>query len=197
VYGRGNRVRVRNIKGPWQEVTVTVHWLREIDTPAFADFLKTAAKAYLAETGRADLNKDDLTPWKVLGRKWHVARKGFPSGKRVKWDADVLDKLFDDLLAAAPNLDVDWGNKQIVYMRLAGQEKVWAAVHTKRRGGIDLALYHDAGRIALGRIAEFGAEREINSARDGREIVSIRFDKSSQVTAPSFKQFLREHARGK
>src|SRR5262249_3493303 len=29
VYGRGNRVRVRNIKGPWQEVTVTVHWLRE------------------------------------------------------------------------------------------------------------------------------------------------------------------------
>ena len=32
IYGRSERVRIRNIKGPWQEVTITVHWLREIET---------------------------------------------------------------------------------------------------------------------------------------------------------------------
>ena len=48
-----------------------------------------------------------------------------------------------------------------------------------------------------GRIADLGADREISTARDGREMISIRFDKSSQVTAPAFKAFLREHVRGK
>ena len=28
VYGRSDRVRVRNVKGAWQEVAVTVHWLK-------------------------------------------------------------------------------------------------------------------------------------------------------------------------
>ena len=37
-------------------------------------------------------------PWKVLGRKWHLLRKGFPSGKRVAWTAETLDKLFDLLM---------------------------------------------------------------------------------------------------
>jgi len=177
VYGRGDRVRVRKLKGPWQEVTVTVHWLREIDTPAFRDFLKAASRAYLDETARAALNPSDLTPWKVLGRKWHLTRKGFPSGKRVAWEPDVLDKLFDVL-------------------RRAGKTDVWASVHTKRRGGVDLSLHNAPGEVALGRIAEFGKEREIVAGRDGREIVRIRVSKLSHVTSAAFQKFLREHARG-
>jgi len=51
-YGRADRVRVKESDGPWQEVTITVHWLREIDTPAFWEFLNTAKYTYLAKTGR-------------------------------------------------------------------------------------------------------------------------------------------------
>ena len=52
-YGRGDRVRVKEeTMGPWQEVVITVHWLSEIDTPAFWEFLGTAKKAYLAKAGR-------------------------------------------------------------------------------------------------------------------------------------------------
>jgi excinuclease ABC subunit A len=194
VYGRGERVRIRKLKGPWQEVAVTVHWLREIETLEFREFLKTACRAYLNETGRAELNPNDLTPWKVLGRKWHLSRKGFPSGKRVAWEPELLDKLFDVLLEAAPKARVDWGNKQVVYFRRAEGDDVWAAVNTKRRGGIDLSLLNEPGAVALGRIAEFGKEREITPARNGREAVHIRFVKASQVTSASLKQFLREHA---
>ena len=52
-YGRSERVRVKEeTTGPWQEVMITVHWLRELDTPAFWEFLGTAKKAYLAKAGR-------------------------------------------------------------------------------------------------------------------------------------------------
>ena len=44
IYGRTERVRVKNLKGPWQEVKITVHWLREVDTPEFREFLDAAAK---------------------------------------------------------------------------------------------------------------------------------------------------------
>ncbi len=217
VYGRSDRVRVKNLKGPWQEVGVSVHWLREIDTPAFREFLDRAKQSYLTQVNKAALNPQDLTPWKVLGRKWHLSRKGFPSGKRVLWNAEVAEQLFDLLEEVAPDAEIDWGNKQVVYFR-HGQGKrkkekgksrklqesqpstlnsqpsgtVWAAVHTKRRGGVDLSLIGEPGRLTLGRIAAFGSQREIKTARDGREVAKIRFTKLEQVSAAALREFLGE-----
>jgi excinuclease ABC subunit A len=51
-YGRADRVRVKEDGGAWQEVTLSVHWLREIDIPAFWDFLDRAKRAYLLKAGR-------------------------------------------------------------------------------------------------------------------------------------------------
>lgn len=51
-YGRADRVRVKEAGSSWQEVTITVHWLREIDSPAFWDFLDGAKRAYLLKAGR-------------------------------------------------------------------------------------------------------------------------------------------------
>jgi excinuclease ABC subunit A len=51
-YGRADRVRVKADGGPWQEVTITVHWLREIDSSAFWAFLDQAKRAYLLKAGR-------------------------------------------------------------------------------------------------------------------------------------------------
>jgi excinuclease ABC subunit A len=194
VYGRSDRVRVRNVKGPWQEVAVTVHWLREIETPAFDKFLENAADAFLGAVSRKKLNPADLTPWKVLGRKWHVSRKGFPSGKRVRWEPDLLERLFDLLQSSAPQIEIDWGNKQVVYFRRKNSEAVWAAVHTKRRHGVDLTLYNEAGRVALGRITELGREREISTTGNGRDQISIRFDNAEQVVTQSLASFVKEHA---
>jgi excinuclease ABC subunit A len=207
VYGRSERVRVRNLKGPWQEVTITVHWLREIDTPEFRDFLEEARAAFLNHLNRAKLNIDDLTPWKVLGRKWHTSRKGFLSGKRIRWEPGVAEGLFDALAAALPGCEIDWGNKQVVYFRhpgLAagptgrgssnGNGKIWAAVHTKRRGGVDLSLFAAPGNIALGQITDFGSDREIATTRTGRQIAKIRFCKSSQVHSQALAAFLKKCA---
>ena len=134
-------------------------------------------------------------PWKVLGRKWHLLRKGFPSGKRVHWAAETLDKLFDVITAACPAAEFDWGNKQLVHIRRNGSEAVWASIITKRREGIDLLLYQQPGAFALGRISRFAAEQEITPHRDGREAIKLRFKTTAQVTATEFREFLAEHAR--
>jgi len=193
VYGRGERVRVKNLKGPWQEVTVMVHWLKEIDTPAFRAFLGQAREAYLAQINQAALKPDDLTPWKVLGRKWHISRKGFPSGKRVRWSPEVLDGLLDLMQDVCPAGSVEWGNKQVVYFRMEQQDGYWASVHTKRRSGVDVMLLGEPGNVTLGKVAEFGAERDIVQHRDGREAVKIRFDKLDQIQQPELRDFLSEH----
>jgi excinuclease ABC subunit A len=194
VYGRGNRVRVKNLKGPWQEVTVTVHWLREIDTPAFRCFLEKAVKSYLARTQAAPLKIEDLTPWKVLGKKWHLSRKGFPSGKRVRWEPEVLDQLANALQGVLAGAKIDWTGKQVVYIYRPGTEEPWATLQTKRRGGIDLALFGPAGRFALGRIASLGREREIVTGPGKPDQIQIRIDHHRQVLDPDFVRFLKEHA---
>jgi excinuclease ABC subunit A len=203
IYGRSNRLKAKNLKGPWQEVSISVHWLKEIDTPAFGEFLREAFESFLGQSNKAKLNLDDLTPWKMLGRKWHLSRKGFPSNKRVGWDAGVLDKLFDLLQGVQPEGKADFGNKQVVYFHHPPNQPdasagngptVWAAIHTKRRGGIDLSLFGEPGRWALGRVAHFGGDQEITTDRNGQEVIKIRFDKAGQVNNAKLRQFLAEHA---
>ena len=128
----------------------------------------------------------------MLGKKWHLSRKGFPSGKRVKWAVGVLDELTNLLENSLPRAEVDWGNKQVVYFKPAGSDTVRASVHTKRRGGIDLSLFVERGQFALGKIAGLGREREIATHSSGKELIKIRFDSAAQVTKPALKELLNE-----
>ncbi|MDA1211813.1 MAG: excinuclease ABC subunit UvrA, partial [Planctomycetota bacterium] len=196
IYGRVPRVRVKNLKGPWQEVTLAVHWFNEIETPEFHEFLEQAMKSFLGMVNQAKLNPDDLTPWKILGRKWHVSRKGFPSQKLVTWDVQVLEKLFDLLIEVSPDAAIDWTGKQNVTFGVAGASDPWAVVVTKRREGIDLQLFSAPGDFALGRIAEFGIERDVTMHRSGQEMIKIRFDDIAQING-KLKSFLNEHASGR
>ncbi|GAB4142137.1 MAG: excinuclease ABC subunit UvrA [Planctomycetaceae bacterium] len=192
VYGRGERVRVKNLKSPWQEITITTHTKEDIETPAFDQFLETACNAFLDSVNQAKLKPEDLTPWKVLGRKWHLLRKGFPSGKRVKWEADTLDSLFALLESVMPKGAVDWSSKSVVNYRVKKNGKLWASVHTKRREGIDLVLYTEPGRFALGGISKFGSEREIGTHRNGSEAIRIRITEAKQIRSKAFQTFLKE-----
>ena len=194
VYGRGNRVKVRNAKGPYQEVTITVHWKREVDTPEFRAFLKEATESYLSHVNRAVLKPDELMPWKVLGRKWHLSRKGFPSHKRISWEPEVLEELIRVLESACPQGTYDWTNKHVVYVYSSDTQRPWAEVHTKRRGGIDVTLLGEPGQFALGQVATLGAAREVAPHRSGREAVKIRIDALEQARSPALREFLKRHS---
>jgi excinuclease ABC subunit A len=194
VYGRGDRVRVKNIKGPWQEITVTTHGQDDVETPAFGDFLADACRAFLGEARRAKQDPTDLMPWKVLGKKWHLLRKGFPSGKRVHWEAATLEKLFALLEDVFPDAEYDWSNKTQVNLCRNGREDVTATLRTKQREAIELHLFQPPGATALGRIAGLGESREIAPFRDGREVVKLRLKTTAQVEAVELRAFLAEWA---
>ncbi len=192
VYGRGDRVKVKNLKGPFQEITITVHWTREIDTPQFQKFLTAAVDSYGKQATAAALVIGDLSPWKVLGRKWHLSRKGFPSAKRVDWEAETLDQLFTLIEGIATGSTVEWGGKQTVTWTRDGEEKPAIEVNTKRRTSIDVELYGPAGRFGLGHISTLGETREVDTARDGRQVVRLSLITSDQVSDAALKKFLKE-----
>ena len=93
-YGRGPRVKCKNLRGPWQEVQIDAHSWEEIDTPEFWSFLKRAVAGFQKFAERVGTKPEDVMPWKVLGQKWHLSRKGFPPGKKPVWKPEVLEELW-------------------------------------------------------------------------------------------------------
>ena len=104
VYGNEPRVRCKTLRGPWQEVEIRAHTLDELDTPTFWSFLETAVRSFQQLTRTVDL--EDVMPWKKLGQRWHLMRKGFAPGKRVAWDERVLEQLVHLLEEIAPGWPV-------------------------------------------------------------------------------------------
>ncbi|MEO1998384.1 MAG: excinuclease ABC subunit A, partial [Planctomycetaceae bacterium] len=191
IYGRSNRVRAKNLKGPWQEISLTVHWQHEIETDAFQEFLKDAAESFLEQANTAALNLKTLTPWSVLGPKWHLSRKGFPSNKRVHWKPEIIEVLADAIRKTGLSDAGDWTGKSMVSFREPSTNRRLCTIHTKRRGGVDLTVYVRAGRIALGGIAELGAQREIRRKRETLDAVIIRFSTITQARANTIPEFLK------
>ena len=72
---------------------------------------------------RVRQNPEDVMPWKVLGQKWHFARKGFPPGKPPQWDVDVLEELCELLAEAAPAGQFLWNNQQVVHVFVPEQQR--------------------------------------------------------------------------
>lgn len=194
VYGRGARVRVTSVRGAWQDVVITVYQQQEIDTPAFRQFLKRAQAAYLQKTDAFAEGIEDPEPWKTLGPKWHLSRKGFPSTKAASWNLDVLEQLIELLASCLPHSEIDWTGKQQVLIQIRGAKSAWATVTTKRRAAIEVALTNPVGKFALGRIATLGTEREITPGRAGKETIRLKFTTAAEVRNPDLRAFLNDHA---
>jgi len=192
VYGPEPRVQCKNLRGPWQEIQLRVHSLAEVDKPAFWQFVDEAIAGFQKLTVKKRESPEDISPWKVLGRKWHFSRKGFPPGKRVGWEGDVLEELCELLSAAAPGGQFLWNNQQVVHLCPAGQSEPWATVATKRLSSVDLTLFGPRGAFALGAIADLGAEREVSSDR-GRDAVKLKFVSLSDLHQGDLSGFLKAH----
>ena len=168
------------------------HSLAEIDHPKFWSFLEEAVAGFQKFTHRIEQRPEDVMPWKVLGRKWHFARKGFPPGKRIHWDAEVLEELCELLSAAAPEGQFLWNNQQLVHVFVAGRREPWASIHTKRLASVDLQLNGPKGRFGLGRITEIGAAQNLETARDF-DYMQIRFRTLDDLHRGDLPGFLAEH----
>ncbi|MEX0613026.1 MAG: excinuclease ABC subunit A, partial [Pirellulales bacterium] len=192
-YGRGPRVKCKNLRGPWQEVQIDAHSWQEIDTPAFWAFLERSVAGFQKFAERLGTKPEDVMPWKVLGQKWHLSRKGFPPGKKTAWKPDVLEEVLEMLVDAVPDGQFLWNNQNVVYLMVPGVRKPWATVFTKRLAGVDLVLNGPKGAFQLGSLAELGAARELAIDGEDRDQVKMRFVTSDELHGENVSSFLRIH----
>ncbi len=193
VYGNKPRVKVSNHRGIWQEVEIQVHDQDEIDTAEFWEFLDTAIASFQQKEERITLRIDDHMPWTKLGQKWHFLRKGFPPGKKVQWDVEVLEELQELIQRIAPDGQFLWNNKQVVHLFVPDQKEPWVSIQTKKLDAVWLQLTGPAGQVPLGRVADIGHEPVVKTLADNREAVRMCFKSIEEVQAGPLEEFLKEH----
>ena len=192
-YGRGPRVKCKTLRGPWQEVQIDAHSWEEINTPAFWSFVEQAVAGFQKFAARIETKPEDVMPWKVLGQKWHLSRKGFPPGKKTAWKPEVLEELLEMLSETVPGGQFLWNNQNVVYMMVPGVRKPWATVYTKRLAGVDVVLNGPKGAFQLGSVAELGTERSLDTDAEDKDQVKLRFVTTEELHAENVSAFLEAH----
>lgn len=193
VYGNQPRIKCRQLRGPWQEVQLQVHGYDEIDRPEFWQFIEKAVDGFQKFAKRKQQAPEDVMPWKVLGRKWHFARKGFTPGKTIRWETEALEELCEMLTEAAPGGQFLWNSQQVVHYIVKGQREPWATMQTKRWSSLELQLNGPKGHFALGRIAEFARGREFVADNPDKDVIKFSFLTCEDLHRGDLAEFFREH----
>jgi excinuclease ABC subunit A len=195
VYGNDQRVWVTNHKGPWQSVTVQVHRLSEIDTPAFRKFLAEAVQSFQANVKRLSTKPEDLMPWKLNGERWHLSDKGFPPGRKVKWDRGLLAGVLEVVRSIEPELGVSWDQRDAITLRLPGVRRGWAYLRTKSADALDCRFLVKKGQLNLARVEGLGAA-EIGHQRGDADVLRLRLTDLTAEQAAKLKEVLAEQVEG-
>ncbi|MCA9047458.1 MAG: excinuclease ABC subunit A, partial [Planctomycetaceae bacterium] len=181
-YSQSDRITVKKIRGPWQEISIKVWKQQEIDTPAFRAFLQQAMDAHAGLALKESDNPEDLMPWKKLGRKWHLLQRGLPKKGRRTWDFSVTEPLLKMLEQSfEKGCDPDYAMRSKINWKRRSDGLPVAELHTKRSEGPELLLFVAPGQITIGQIAAFGCRQHIQH-RNGMDVVRIGFSQPDQVT---------------
>ena len=196
IYGTDQRVRCKNLRGPWQEVELQVFSMREIDHPEFWEMLDQAIAGFKKIADKKEQHPEDVMPWKVLGEKWHFSSKGFPLGRKRDWPPMLLEQLHQLLEKTAPEGNFIWNNQQVVHLFVPGQKEPWATLHTKRPQALELSIIGPSGQFTLGRIARLGNSRRLSAGSLDTFKFSFSNGEGLQKTDPEhgdLATFLKEH----
>jgi excinuclease ABC subunit A len=189
VYSSEPRVRVRNLKTAWQEVTIQVWKKSEIDTPAFRSFLNKALRSCLQLAQTEAANPDDLMPWKKLGRRWHLLRKGLPNQFPIEWNFELLEKLLPTIEEHLKNFEVNYQFRSKITWSRPNNGPVVAELHTKRAEAVNLCLYCKQGEMPLGSITLMADERSLES-EEHRDVITLSYIRVAAAVNPSVKEIL-------
>jgi excinuclease ABC subunit A len=196
IYGDEERVRVGNFKGPWQAVSIAAHRLSEIDTPAFRDFLARAVTSFQQNLKRLQTSPEDLMPWKLNGEKWHLGDKGFPPGKKLRWDRGLLPRLIELVCEIEPGVKIEWTTRDSIALRVPGSSRAWGHWRTKNPSGLDCRFLVKKGQFNLSQIEPFGVVHEIHHNRADGDVIRLVFQHADHLGAEKLKAHLREQLRG-
>ncbi len=192
LYSNEPRVRVKQTRGPWQEVEIKAFRWEELNKPAFWEFLEQAVQGFGAGSEIVAANPDDIMPWKKLGRRWHEMRKGFTPGRRIEWPAELLTETFKFFESMIPEDDFIWTNQVLVHVCPPGSAQPWVTIQTKKAEGVHMYLMGPKGAVTLGRIAALGFDRAIEPG-DERDAARISLRTLDELREAELQRFVREH----
>jgi excinuclease ABC subunit A len=196
VYGNDERVRVGNLKGPWQAVTILTCKKEEVDTPAFADFLKKAVASFQANIARMQLKPEDVMPWKINGERWHLGEKGFPVGKRIQWDHSLLSRVLGLIREAAPDIEIHWDSRDAILLKVPGIGQSWGRLKTKVAYGLDCQFLGKRGQFNLSQIERFGVSPTVHDWHGKADLLRLVFQHAEHLHAAQLKELLAAHLEG-
>ena len=182
---------MKQTKNRWQEIEIKVHNLAEIDIPGFWQFLDAAIDSFQEKLERKKLRIDGETPWAKLGKVWHYARKGFPAGKDIQWEPDVLEGLQKTLEKVLPEGEFHWKNKQVVHLFRPDEKSPVLSIKTKKADGLWLEIPGPKDGVTVGQVADLGSAASIQSGKS-RDTVKLSFNNVSQVANDDLESFLLE-----
>lgn len=194
-FGDEERVRAANRRGPWQEVTILVHKKSEIETPAFDKFLRQAVSAFQANLQKMAVKPEDVMPWKVNGERWHLSDKGFPPGRKMRWDRPVLTKLLAVARAALPKLDIKWDVRDAISLRAVPDGPIIARWWSKRSESLECQFFAPKGRLNLSRLDGLGLHPEIDQNKKDEDVVLLRFTQLDQIKPVRLTELIAEITR--
>ena len=197
VYSDEPRVWTTNHKkAAWQSVTILVHRLDEIDTPAFRSFLREAAASYQTAVRRLNTKPEDVMPWKLNGERWHLGEKGFSPGRRLRWDRALLPRLLELVREVEPKLEVKWDARDAITLKVSGVSRGWAYWRTKESDALVCRFVGKRGGLNLSQVEGIGVRPEIQDNRSDGDALILTFEQLDQVPAAKLKSVLAEHLRG-
>ena len=190
-----NRIDV--VHGPGiQHVLIVVHKKAEIDTPAFREFMRRAVEIVQARAATASGGVEGNMPWKKDGEKWHLGEKGFPPGKKLKWDRSILPRLIALIEELNPQLEFKWDVRDAITIRPAGSPRFWCRIKTKEADALQAWFVGKRGQMNMNQVDGIGQHSTIESDRnDGGEILKLLFVNSSDLQLAKLKEILKEHLK--
>ncbi len=189
IYGPWSRVR-RRVRRDHDDITIWVHDLAEIDTPAFKRFVKQAVSAH-CELVKLTTDPETAEPWKKNGRAWHMGQKAIPNLRTRYWKPKALVELVGRLNKIMPKVEIDWNNKTAVSLRHPLMKRAWGKISTASRHGLRVEITGKANQFTPTKIERLGEDPEIKR-RSNRDVVTFWVREMKDVDTRQLTAVLKE-----
>ncbi|MFO0802382.1 MAG: hypothetical protein U0791_04570 [Gemmataceae bacterium] len=189
-----NRVEVANYPGG-QQVNHGLAKLAEIDTPEFR-VPEAGGRNVPRRVENKGAGVEAAMPWKKDGEKWHLSEKGFPLGRKLRWDRSVLPRLLAVLKDVDDSLEYKWDVRDAITIRPAGSSRFWCRIKTKESDALEAWFIGTRGQINLASVEGLGRDPVLEGDRnDGSEVLKLRFLAMDQLQPAKLKDVLKAHLK--
>ncbi len=222
VYSTEPRVRVVS-NDKFQEIELRIFRQAEVLTGTFERFLAAAINAYsgvdtpgsgmssatessglpdggkvfggsgLFSMGPSNRFLEGSEPWKVLGRRWHSLRKGFPPGKQPEWPLEMADKTLELLESLAGPQALRFEAAEKVTVRPHDHREPWAHVVTKEPESLSVMLAGPADAIDLRSLEKMDTKGTVNVNAEHQTVITFHFTEVGQLRNRHLHSFLKTH----